>query len=170
MIQKKICMVGTFGVGKTSLVARYVAGKFSDKYLTSVGVKISRKELVVGGENVNLLLWDMAGEDKLTQINPTQLRGASGYILVADGCQASTFEALFYLQKRVKATLGDVPFTCVINKVDLRDQWEVNEASFARLRELGWTFLLSSAKNGEGVEELFQGLGERILSGTETHG
>lgn len=170
MIQKKICMVGTFGVGKTSLVQRYVVGKFSDNYLTSVGVKISRKALVVDGQDVNLMLWDLAGEDKVTQINPTQLRGASAYIMVADGCQKKTLEALTYIQRRVQAVVGDVPFTCVINKVDLRSQWEVDEAALAHLTELGWTYLLTSAKSGESVEELFMGLGERLLRGTEGHG
>jgi small GTP-binding protein len=163
MIQKKICMVGTFGVGKTSLVARYVKSIFSDKYLTTLGVKIDKKSLSVDGEEVTLMLWDLAGEDALTQIKPMQLRGASGYILVADGCRASTLEALFDLQTRVEAELGRVPFICVVNKLDLRDTWEVDEAALARLTALGWTFLLTSAKSGEAVEDLFQGLAERML-------
>jgi len=103
MIQKKICMVGSFGVGKTSLVARYVKSIFSDKYLTTLGVKIDKKSLSVDGEEVNLMLWDLAGEDALTVIKPMQLRGASGYILVADGCRASTLDAAIDLQSRVEA-------------------------------------------------------------------
>jgi small GTP-binding protein len=169
MIQKKICMVGTFGVGKTSLVARYVKSIFSDKYLTTLGVKIDKKSLSVGGQDVTLMLWDLAGEDALTQIKPMQLRGASGYILVADGCRASTLEAAIDLQTRVEAELGKIPFTCVVNKLDLRESWEVDDAALDRLSALGWTFLLTSAKSGEGVEELFQGLAERMLREKESH-
>jgi small GTP-binding protein len=169
MIQKKICMVGTFGVGKTSLVARYVKSIFSDKYLTTLGVKIDKKSLSVGGQDVTLMLWDLAGEDALTQIKPMQLRGASGYILVADGCRASTLEAAIDLQTRVEAELGKIPFTCVVNKLDLRESWEVDDAALDRLSALGWTFLLTSAKSGEGVEELFQGLAERMLREKEGH-
>ena len=169
MIQKKICMVGTFGVGKTSLVARYVKSIFSDKYLTTLGVKIDKKPLSVGGQDVTLMLWDLAGEDALTQIKPMQLRGASGYILVADGCRASTLEAAIDLQTRVEAELGKIPFTCVVNKLDLRESWEVDDAALDRLSALGWTFLLTSAKSGEGVEELFQGLAERMLREKEGH-
>jgi small GTP-binding protein len=169
MIQKKICMVGTFGVGKTSLVARYVNGRFSDKYQTTLGVKIDRKALSVDGEDVNLMLWDLAGEDALTQIKSAQIRGASGYILVADGCRANTLEGAIDIQSRVEAQLGKIPFTCVINKHDLRESWEVDEAALNRLSALGWTFLLTSAKSGEGVEELFQGLAERMVRGKESH-
>jgi small GTP-binding protein len=170
MIQKKICMVGTYGVGKTSLVERYVHSKFEDKYLTTMGVKITKKPLEVAGQEVNLMLWDLAGEDKLTTVKPMNLRGAAGYILVADGTRANTLEALFELQTRVQAEVGDVPFTCVVNKLDLREQWEVNDASLARLDELGWKHLLTSAKSGEAVEELFLGLAERMLEGTESDG
>jgi small GTP-binding protein len=170
MIQKKICMVGTYGVGKTSLVERYVHSKFEDKYLTTMGVKITKKPLEVAGQEVNLMLWDLAGEDKLTTVKPMNLRGAAGYILVADGTRANTLEALFELQTRVQAEVGDVPFTCVVNKLDLREQWEVNDASLARLNELGWKHLLTSAKSGEAVEELFLGLAERTLEGTESDG
>jgi small GTP-binding protein len=170
MIQKKICMVGTFGVGKTSLVERYVHSKFEDKYLTTLGVKITKKALDIAGQEVNLMLWDLAGEDRLTTVMPMNLRGAAGYFLVADGTRGSTFEALFDLQERVQAVVGDVPFTCVVNKLDLREQWEVNDASFSRLSELGWSYMRTSAKSGEAVEELFLGLAERMLKGTDNDG
>jgi small GTP-binding protein len=170
MIQKKICMVGTFGVGKTSLVERYVHSRFEDKYLTTLGVKITKKPLDIAGQEVNLMLWDLAGKDKLTTVSPMNLRGASGYLLVADGTRAHTLDALFDLQTLVQAEVGEVPFTCVINKVDLREQWEVNDASLARLDELGWKHLLTSAKSGEAVEELFLGLAERMLEDTESDG
>jgi len=170
MIQKKICMVGTFGVGKTSLVERYVHSKFEDKYLTTMGVKITKKALDIAGQEVNLMLWDLAGEDKLTTVKPMNLRGAAGYFLVADGTRASTFEALFDLQARVEEAIGPVPFTCVVNKHDLLDQWEVNDTSFSRLTKLGWPYMLTSAKSGEAVEELFLGLAQRMLKGTGSDG
>jgi nucleoside-triphosphatase THEP1 len=63
MIQKKVCMVGTSGVGKTSLVAKFVHSIFSDKYLTAVGVKIDKKTVTVDGNEVMLMIWDLAGDD-----------------------------------------------------------------------------------------------------------
>ena len=76
MIQKKICMVGAFGVGKTSLVSRYVHSIFSEKYQTTVGVKIDKKVVQSRGAEVTLVLWDLAGEDALTTVRPSQLKGA----------------------------------------------------------------------------------------------
>jgi small GTP-binding protein len=163
MIQKKICMVGAFGVGKTSLVARYVRSIFSDKYLTTVGVKIDKKLVTVGDQEMTLMLWDLAGEDARTEIKASHLRGSSGYILVSDGCRASTMQVAIDLQRRVEEELGKAPFTCVINKVDLRDSWEIDAAALDRLSALGWTLLLTSAKSGDGIEELFQDLAVRML-------
>ncbi len=167
MIQKKVCMVGAFGVGKTSLVARFVRSIFSDKYLTTLGVKIDKKALNIGGQELNLMLWDLAGEDALTQVKSTQLRGSSGYILVADGCRSSTLEAAINLQSRAEAELGKVPFTCVVNKADLRESWEVDAAALERLSGLGWTFQIASAKTGEGVEALFEELAGRMLQASD---
>jgi 50S ribosomal subunit-associated GTPase HflX len=91
------------------------------------------------------------------------LRGASGYILVADGCRASSLEAAIELQSRVETEVGKVPFTCVVNKVDLRENWEVDDVALDRLSSLGWPWLLTSAKSGASVEELFQTLAERMV-------
>ena len=169
MIQKKLCMVGAFGVGKTSLVARYVRSIFSDKYLTTLGVKVDKKVVQVDGQEITLMLWDLAGEDALTQVKSAQLRGSSGYILVADGCRAATLQSAIDLQARVEAELGAVPFTCVVNKADLRESWEVDAAALDHLSGLGWTVLTTSAKSGDGVEELFAELAGKMLQEKERH-
>ena len=81
MIKKKICMVGLYGVGKTSLVKRFVQSLFDDKYLTTIGVKVDRKDVDVEGRAVSLAIWDLAGEDEVAQVKTSHLRGASGYLL-----------------------------------------------------------------------------------------
>ena len=164
--KKKICMVGMFGVGKTSLVARFVKSIFSDKYLTTLGVKIDKKNVTVRGEEITLMLWDLAGKDALTEIKPTNLAGSSGYILVADGTRRSTLDQAFELQAHVEGLLGKIPFTLVLNKADLRDSWEIDASDLDRIAALGWTSLLASAKTGEAVEDLFLSLATRMLDGT----
>ena len=89
MIQKKICLLGGTAVGKTSLVARYVRNLFSDKYLSSIGVKVDKKVLTVDGADVSLVLWDIHGDDQFETIRTAYLRGTSGYLLVADGTRRS---------------------------------------------------------------------------------
>jgi hypothetical protein len=163
VIQKKICMVGAFGVGKTSLVARFVHSIFSEKYQTTVGVKIDKKELVVDGEQVTLMLWDLAGEDPLTQVKPAHLRGSSGYLLVADGSRRDTLDTAINLQKRAAEATGDVPFLFVINKEDIKDTWEVTIDDMNSLTAKGWAVIEASAKSGDSVESLFHQLTSRML-------
>jgi len=160
MLKKKICMVGQFGVGKTSLVRRFVDSMFDERYLTTIGVKIDRKDVTVGSEPVTLMLWDLAGEDDLAQLNASHLRGASGYILVADGCRAASFAKAVELQQRIEGQLGSMPFVLVLNKVDLRDRWEINDAAVA---ERGWPVFETSAKAGTGVEEMFLALAGKLI-------
>jgi small GTP-binding protein len=160
MLKKKICMVGQFGVGKTSLVRRFVDSIFDERYLTTIGVKIDRMDVSVDGKSLTLMLWDLAGEDDLAQLNVSHLRGASGYILVADGCRASTLEKAVELQQRITQTLGPIPFVLVVNKADLRDRWEVQSSQVA---QYGWSTFETSAKAGSGVEEMFLGLAATLI-------
>jgi small GTP-binding protein len=162
MVKKKICMVGQFSVGKTSLVRRFVDGIFSERYLSTVGVKIDRKDLTVGTSSLTLMVWDLAGEDDLAQLNLTHLRGASGYILVADGCRAATLAKAIDLQGRITERLGSLPFVLAMNKADLRDEWEI---PMANSEARGWPTFETSAKTGCGVEEMFHCLAARLLSG-----
>jgi small GTP-binding protein len=164
MLQKKICMLGAFGVGKTSLVRRYVQSIFSDSYLTTVGVKIEKKTLDVDGNSLILLLWDIAGEDEVSPIRTSYLRGAAGYFLVADGTRAETLDVARSIQTRVEAEVGRVPFLLLLNKADLTESWDVSAGALGTLEDAGWRMVRTSAKSGQGVEEAFQDLAKRLLS------
>lgn len=162
-LQKKVCMLGSYAVGKTSLVARYVRGIFSDKYLTTVGVKIDKKTLKIGDQEMSLILWDLAGEDEFYQVRMSYLRGSSGYLLVADGTRRATLDKALELQQRTESEIGKVAFILLINKFDLRTTWEIEERDIASLSERGWNVVASSAKSGVGVNEAFRMLGQRLL-------
>ena len=156
MIQKKICMVGAFAVGKTSLVKRFVESIFSDRYLTTVGVKIDKKPVKLGDTDVNLILWDIAGEDDLTRMRMSYLRGASGYLLVVDGTRPGTLDTAVNLQKKVGEFSGTgIPFVLLLNKTDLTDAWSLADERIAELSASDWTVMKTSAKTGEGVEDAF---------------
>jgi small GTP-binding protein len=159
--KKKVCMVGQFGVGKTSLVRRFVFSLFDDRYLTTIGVKIDRKDVVVGSLALTMMLWDLAGEDDLAQIKISHLRGASGYILVADGCRAGSLDKAVELQQRIEEQVGSLPCVLVLNKCDVRERWEVDPAAAAAQ---GWPVFETSAKSGAGVQEMFLGLARKLAS------
>src|SRR5262249_61388959 len=138
MLQKKICMLGGFSVGKTSLVKRFVESAFSETYLTTVGVKIDKKTVDLGERAVNLILWDVAGEDDISTVRMTYLRGCAGYVLVADGTRATTLEVALSLHERVEAEHGALPFVLLLNKSDLQEQWANGSEQIEELRQAGW--------------------------------
>ena len=163
LMNKKVCMVGSSAVGKTSLVARFVKSIFTEKYLTTVGVKIDKKMVTVAEQEIGLVLWDLNGDDEFQKLQMTYLRGAAGYFLVADGCRQPTLETALDLQQRASSTIGDVPFVLAINKADLRAEWEIDAAAVSALAARGWRILDTSAKTGQGVEEAFQLLARLML-------
>jgi small GTP-binding protein len=164
MVQKKVCLLGAFGVGKTSLVRRYVQSIFSDTYLTTIGVKIEKRTLSVGSEPVMLLLWDIAGEDEVSHIRTSYLRGAAGYLLVVDGTRAETLEVARSIHALASAEIGRVPFLMLLNKADLQESWDIPPEHVATLESAGWGVRRVSAKTGAGVEDAFQELAKRMLS------
>jgi small GTP-binding protein len=163
-LQKKICMIGGFSVGKTSLVKRFVESVFSETYLTTVGVKIDKKTVDVDGRAVNLILWDVAGEDDVNSIRMSYLRGAAGYVLVADGTRRTTLEVALSLRERIETELGKLPFVLLLNKNDLTDQWTIEQAEVDDLRQAGWSVRASSARTGDGVEDAFRELAVRVTA------
>jgi small GTP-binding protein len=163
MIQKKICMLGAFAVGKTSMVQQFVSSLFSEKYLTTVGVKIDKKILDVTGREVTLMIWDLAGEDQFQKIQSSYLRGASGYLLVVDGTRRNTLEAAFEIQERIEREIGPVPFVLIVNKIDLKADWEIEPEDLEKIKQQGWVVVRTSAKTGEAIEDAFATLAASIV-------
>ncbi len=163
MIQKKVCVLGAFAVGKTSLVRRFVTSIFSDRYHTTVGVKIDTKTLQMNGQAVNLVIWDIHGEDAFQHVRTTYLRGAAGYLLVVDGTRRATLEQMWTLQERADQAVGSVPFIVILNKADLTTEWELEGPPAEQLRAKGWTVITTSARTGTGVDEAFTTLARRLL-------
>ncbi len=164
VLQKKICMLGSYAVGKTSLVKRFVHSIFEDKYQTTVGVAIDKKEVEVDGSTVGLMLWDIYGEDDFQKVRLSYLRGTHGFLLVADGTRPETMRIVFELHQRAQQTAGDVPFTLLLNKADLEDEWALTDEHIKPAINLGWTVLKTSAKTGANVEEAFADLARRMVS------
>jgi len=165
MLQKKICMLGSFSVGKTSLVKRFVESIFSERYLTTVGVKIDKKVVTAGGGELTLMLWDLFGEDEYQKIRMSYLRGASGYLLVADGTRPATLDKALAIQEEAEKNFGPTPYVVALNKCDLTAEWEIPTERETEIggRALG-AVVRTSAKTGEGVELAFDSLAKAMIA------
>ncbi len=155
MISKKVCMVGAFAVGKTSLVRQYVDSIFSEKYQTTIGVKIDKKQVLLDDSQIQMMIWDIEGVDIFTDLNPTYLRGASGVLLVIDGTRLNTMATAHEIISIIHENLEQPKILLAVNKSDLRSQWAVSEEELIKLTNDEKNIVYTSAKTGEGVEQAF---------------
>jgi small GTP-binding protein len=166
VIQKKVCLLGGFGVGKTSLVGQFVHSIFSDKYLTTIGVKIDKKSVAVDRTQVELVIWDIYGHDDFQKLRSSYLRGAGGYLLVADGTRRATLDTVDDLRRLAEDAIGRVPFVLAVNKADLRERWQIDAAALEERRRASWHVVETSAKTGDMVEGAFATLARDMLTVT----
>lgn len=164
MLQKKIALLGASGVGKTSLVRRFVSSLFDEKYLTTIGVKIDKKAIRAGAEDLTLMIWDVAGAEEHFSVPSAYVKGAAGYLLVADGTRPETFAAAAAIVDQMDRDLGALPFVFVLNKKDLTDAWRPDADRLEALRPRALAILPASAKTGDGVEDAFQRLADALLA------
>lgn len=169
-ITKKICLLGDFNVGKTSLIRRFVEDKFSDRYLSTVGVKISRKSLNIKEDlksyQVDLLVWDLEGNTKFKSITPSYLKGSSGAIIVSDLTRINTLDNLSQHINLFLEINPEAKIAIALNKVDL-----VIPEKLAKLIELHNAQTYSqaldvyptSAKTGDRVAEMFESLSRSLI-------
>lgn len=163
IIQKKICILGDFAVGKTSLIRRFVEDKFDDKYFSTIGVKISRKTVAHHHSSLHLLLWDLAGGDDFSQVGASYLRGAAGALIVCDLTRRESLSAFAYYSQQLRALQIDTALILVGNKADLVTEHTIHEHDLQTYAaELNVPYLLTSAKTGHGVEAAFRLLTERL--------
>jgi small GTP-binding protein len=161
--ERKVCMLGAGGVGKTSLVRRFVEGFFSERYLSTIGVKIDRKTVATTLHEVNLALWDIEGQTENREVRLRYLRRAAGVILVVDATESASLPVALELHAKVVDRTPDLPFVIALNKADLPGRWQLSEAELARLREIGGEPVRTSALTGEGVGEVFQALARQLI-------
>ena len=170
-ITYKTCLLGDFSVGKTSLIKRFVENKFSDEYLSTIGVKISRKSLAIKTDiresKVNLLLWDLEGKTKFKSITPSYLKGAKGGIIVGDLTRSDTVKNI---HKHIKLFLEinqEGVIIVALNKADLIPEEKlakmIQSYSFNSYERVIETYI-TSAKTGDQVSSLFEQLSSRLIT------
>ena len=170
-ISKKVCLLGDFAVGKTSLVRRFIYDRFEDKYLSTIGVKVSRKKIVVPGYDrsidMDLILWDLAGSEEFFQFRSSYLRGAAGAVLVCDLTRPETLHNLSAYLEDLKQISPKAQVFLAANKIDLGDERRISTSDIETYaNSINAPYHLTSAKTGEKVELIFRQLGQLLLLGS----
>jgi len=159
-VSKKIVLIGHFGVGKSSLLRRFVENTFSDNYTVTIGVHIMKKEVQINQGTITLIIWDVEGTDDFTKYRSSYLFGAAGFVYVFDASRAVTYSDLKYNLEHLEDKYPDTPVHIIGNKVDLVDRKKLLDD--LNLQKIEHTYL-SSAKTGENVELLFKSLAEQLV-------
>ena len=173
-IKTKVCLVGEAAVGKTSLIRRYVQDEFDDRYITTLGAKVSKKELMFEppGKDVrvqmDMTIWDIMGEKGFRDLlKEAFFHGAKGTIAVCDLTRYSTLKELDDWVQGVFNVVGPIPVVFAVNKIDLKDEVMIlygdKELSQA-VRAFDAPYYYTSAKTGENVESVFRRLGTMVLA------
>ena len=168
-LSKKVCLLGDFAVGKTSLVRRFVYDLFEDKYLSTIGVKVSRKVVAVPKDDatieLTIMLWDLADSKEFDSIRVSYLRGTAGAVAVCDLTRPSTVDGLYKYSRDLRAINPEAHLILAANKTDLTDQQAVTAAQIeAAALDIKAPFYLTSARTGENVDQVFRHLARLLVT------
>ncbi len=170
-MKMKVCLVGEAAVGKTSLIRRFVHDDFDDKYIQTLGTKVSKKEIALdvpkhGEFTVDMTVWDIMGQKGFRELlKDAYFYGAKGIIAGCDLTRKATLDDLDDWIEGVYSVTGRVPIEIFANKADLKEKWELTEKEveqFSKAYDSPYHF--TSAKTGDSVEEAFRNLAARIAS------
>ncbi|MDW5564107.1 MAG: Rab family GTPase [Methanomassiliicoccus sp.] len=161
-IIRKVCLLGDGGVGKTSLIGRYVLNSFSDNYIMSFGTKVSKKVIELDDVQLTLMIWDILGQKSQKALHGAYYNGANGALLVCDNSRPDTLLKLPEWKRDLEEVTGTVPLIPLVNKADLPSSLGAEEVGEVK-KVLGNDFLYTSAKTGAGVQDAFERLGRQIL-------
>jgi small GTP-binding protein len=167
-IKRKIVLLGDSAVGKTSLIRRFVTDRFDDKYITTIGTKVTKKELCITKDDrkidLTLMIWDVLGQKGYTNVQARSFQGADGVLYVCDLTRADSLDNInSYWLAELGKVASNVPAVLVGNKIDLQDERKVSDDMLSTFADqFKMPHYLSSAKTGENVERVFQSLGEQI--------
>lgn len=143
----KICVIGSYACGKTSFVSQLLDGSFSEKYQTTLGVKIHKKEIA----STKLALWDLPGVDFLSSINLLYIKDAAGIVLAVDGMREGSMSTAIDLYSTIRNEYPNMPIVTILNKCDVSDQWTIKQTELERAKAQGLDLFHTSAKTGENI-------------------
>ncbi|BFU22495.1 Rab family GTPase [Entamoeba histolytica HM-1:IMSS-B] len=153
----KICVIGDMSVGKTCISNRLIKDQFIDEEKATIAASFVTTKLESEGKEVDVSIWDTAGQEKYRSMVSMYYRGSSGAVIVYDITSKTSFEHIRGWYKDLKDAVPDVAVAVVGNKSDINDQRVINEDEIKRLNEelKIEVYAEVSAKTGENVKKVF---------------
>ena len=167
--QFKIVIVGDYSVGKSTLISKFVENRFRDQYIPTLGVNISRKSLDINDSHIDLMIWDIAGQDQFLTVRQRFYQESEGYFIVFDTTRKSSLDHIgrWYREVLKYTKTNTTPFVIVANKIDLKDDIVCNDDEIISTlieNEMEVKMIIkTSAKDGSNVDFAFETLGKTIL-------
>jgi small GTP-binding protein len=170
-LKKKICLLGDPAVGKTSLIRRFVVDKYDDKYISTLGTKVSKKDITFTepkSVKLTMMIWDLAGQKEFHQVHHTAFKNSAGALVVGDVTRKGTVDNVEKWIAKLYDVERGIPIILMANKHDLVDKIQVDKQYMDSLTsKLNVQYFFASAKSGENVETAFQTLGKMMIGATE---
>jgi small GTP-binding protein len=158
VISKKVALLGSHAVGKTSLISRFVTREFPTEYLTTIGLRVDQKMVELPECQVELIIWDIAGQDDPVRIPQYYLNGAHGYIFVVDLSRKSTWEPMAHQLDVLEAMMPKARSIIAGNKLDLVPDNQRGQLALPIAPDF-----LTSALTGEHVDDMFLHLAHMLI-------
>ena len=160
----KICLLGDGGVGKTSLVYRFIENRFSTDFKSTLGVNLLKRVVSIDDDKVSVQIWDLGGQDAYKKLRKLYLEGSQGALLVFDVTSKTSFERLYDWTNSFRDVQSGAPMLLIGNKIDLVNEVQVDEETAKKYAaENQMEYISTSAKTGEKVEQSFKTLISRII-------
>jgi small GTP-binding protein len=169
-LKTKICLIGDWGVGKTSLIRKFVFDQFDDKYLVTLGTKVSKKRIKFKKNNgdiidLNLLIWDVMGQQQFKKIQLLAYKNTDGVFIVCDITRKDTLTSIVKWYNEILKITGKIPIVILANKSDLVGQEKFSQDELAEVaNRLQATYFYTSAKTGANIEPAFKKMGIKLIS------
>ena len=168
-LKQKICLLGDWGVGKTSLIKKFVFDRFDDKYHVTLGTKVTKKRIKFKRDNgnvldLNLMIWDVMGQKEFKRVQLLAYKNTNGVLIVCDLTRRETYENIPKWWDEISKITGEIPMIILANKSDLKTQIKVTMNELAEMaNEYQATYLFTSAKTGDNVNNAFKKMGMKLV-------
>lgn len=171
LVRYKMVLFGTAGVGKTSLVDRFIHNKFEVNYISTLGYNVYEKQISHGNYTISLMIYDIGGQEQFRELRKKYAQGSSTALIVYDITNRESFNTIPNWRDDLKVFAGEIPFIIVGNKVDLEADRQVSKEDGTQLcDQLGaLNFIETSAKTGEAVEDAFTQLAVKTYEVTHAN-